>query len=631
MSFPYYNATEFFYTEGSPLPFIDVNRIIEDRVSIVEVVKRYVKLQSSGRRLVGLCPFHKEKTPSFSVNEERQFYHCFGCGAHGNALTFVMNIENLSFGEAVRKLGTEFGIRELLQERHDASNDQTEQDHRQIVAANRAAAIFFHRKLSETPAALDYLQRRGITQDTIRRFAIGWVGNGDELIAHLRDAAVSPKILEKSGLARLDASGRLRSFFYDRIMIPVVNLRRQVIGFGGRIIGPGEPKYLNTAETPVFLKRASLFGVNLLRDGLKDHRYIILTEGYFDVIALHAHGFTTAVAALGTAIGTEHLKMLERFGVPVVMLLDGDAAGRKAMRRVLELELPEKLDLRAAFIESPDGKEDPDSLVRGPNGPARIEQLIGRAEGLTQHYLSDLAEQALRDPNLPQRDQAKEEMARLVLRFPAYRRSDHLNYIEELPRRVRTVSPEDAKKLRKEIEQQLRELLKRENGRGGSARPAGGEPAQDRSAARLKPLSAPAVFQDIVRLAATHPALIPALDDPVLGRYDRADVRRALLNAYDAGEGNATYRRLAASAIEDEREFDKLAALDADAAEMRFRSLLSQMHIAAIDETLRDLAGASNPSPEEIAEIQRLRTEKKQWSDALIGIRSSTDVRKTHA
>lgn len=608
-----------------------MNRIIEDRVSIVEVVKRYVKLQSSGRRLVGLCPFHKEKTPSFSVNEEKQFYHCFGCGAHGNALTFVMNIENLSFGEAVRKLGAEFGVRELLQERHDPSNDQAEQDHRQIVAANRAAAIFFHRKLNETPAALEYLHKRGIAPETIRRFGIGWIGNGDELIAHLRDAAVSPKILEKSGLARLDASGRLRSFFYDRIMIPVVNLRRQVIGFGGRIIGPGEPKYLNTAETPVFLKRASLFGVNLIRDGLKDHHYIILTEGYFDVMALHAHGFTTAVAALGTAIGVEHLKMLERFGVPVVMLLDGDAAGRKAMRRVLELELPEKLDLRAAFIESPDGKEDPDSLVRGPNGPARIEQLVGRAEGITQHYLSDLAEQALRDPNLPQRDLAKEEMARLVLRYPVYRRADHLNYIEELPRRVRTVTPDDAKKLRKEIEAQMRELLKREKGRVAPERRSATEPAQDRSAARLKPISAPAVFQEILRLAAAHPALIPALDDPVLGRYDHADVLRALLDAYDAGEEDGSYRRIVSRTAGSDRDLNDLATLDTGTAEMRLRSLLSQIHIAAIDETLRDLAGASAPSPEEIAEIQRLRTEKKQWSDALIGVRSSTDVRKTHA
>ncbi len=608
-----------------------MNRIIEDRVSIVEVVKRYVKLQSSGRRLVGLCPFHKEKTPSFSVNEEKQFYHCFGCGAHGNALTFVMNIEHLSFPEAVRKLGNEFGIRELLQERHDPSNDQAEQDHRQIAAANRAAALFFHHKLNETPVALAYLQERGISLETIRRFGIGWIGNGDELIAHLRTAAVSPKILEKSGLARLDGSGRLRSFFHDRIMIPVIDLRRQVIGFGGRIIGPGEPKYLNTAETPVFLKRASLFGANLIRDGLREHRYIILTEGYFDVMALHAHGFTTAVAALGTAIGAEHLKLLERFGVPVVMLLDGDAAGRKAMRRVLELELPEKLDLRAAFIESPDGKEDPDSLVRGPNGPSRIEQLVSRAEGITQHYLSDLAEQALRDPNLPQRDLAKEEMARLVLRYPAYRRGDHLNYIEELPRRIRTVSPDDAKKLRKETEAQMRELLKREKGRPGATRRSSPEMSTDRSVARLKPISAHAVFQDLLLLAATHPTLIPALDDPVLDRYDRADVRRALLDAYDAGEGDAVYRRIIGKVTEDEHAPGAPTPLDADAAEMRFRSLLSQIHIAAIDETLRDLAGASNPTPEEIAEIQRLRTEKKQWSDALIGVRSSTDVRRTHA
>jgi DNA primase len=516
---------------GALLSLVDVNRIIEERINIVDVVRRYVKLQSAGRRQTGLCPFHKEKTPSFGVNEEKQFYHCFGCGAHGNALTFLMNIEHLSFREAVKKLGTDFGIRDLLQEQSSPEADRSEEERRQILAVNRLAALFFHSKLGESREASDYLAKRGMSPETITRFGIGWIGNGDELIAHLRTAGVPAKLMEKSGLARADQSGHLRSFFHNRIMVPVVNLRRQVIGFGGRIIGPGEPKYLNTAETPVFLKRATLFGANLVRDGLTDRRYLILTEGYFDVMALHAHGFTTAVAALGTAISEDHLKIVERFGVPLVMILDGDAAGRKAMRRVLDLALPEKLDLRVAFIESEDGKEDPDSLVRKENGPAQLEAIIDGAKDIVQHYLEELAGNSITLTNIPERIAVMEEIGRILLRFPVHKRIGYLGYLEEIHRHNRGFDAAAAKKLRKEAEIHLRVLAKEKSSRPFPA--AGNDQKSEPPKPVREKQHAPAeLMRELLLLAATHRSLIPALDDnTLLSPHDESDLRSALLDA----------------------------------------------------------------------------------------------------
>lgn len=603
-----------FFTRGTLLTLVDVNRIIEERINIVDVVRRYVKLQSAGRRQTGLCPFHKEKTPSFSVNEERQFYHCFGCGAHGNALTFVMNIENLSFREAVKKLGTDFGVRELLQEQSSPEADRSEEERRQILSVNRLAALFFHRKLGDNREASDYLAKRDITPDTIKRFGLGWIGNGDELILFLRNNGVPAKLMEKSGLARIDQSGNLRSFFHDRIMIPVVNMRRQVIGFGGRIIGPGEPKYLNTSETPVFLKRSSLFGANLVRDGLKDHKYLILTEGYFDVMALHAHGFTTAVAALGTAISEEHLKLIERFGVPLVMILDGDAAGRKAMRRVLELAIPEKLDLRAAFIESPDGKEDPDSLVRRPDGKERMEKLLKGAKNITQYYLEELAEQALKDPVIPQRDMAKEEIAQLLRPIALHRRADHLNLIEKYCRNLPAVNDDEIKALLKYLQKLLRKEPEK-NGRGTAAANT------DREAAR--PIAGTAeLMREMLVLAATHRSLIPTLDDPFLLSHDDGDARVRLLSAHDGGEDDETFEKIIADLDRDGKRTAAALRLDDAAAEMRFRQLLFKLRIADIDKAVRDLSGEA--TPEAIAEIQRLMNRKKQLSSSLSGTGAAT-------
>ncbi len=601
-----------FFTRGTLLTLVDVNRIIEERINIVDVVRRYVKLQSAGRRQTGLCPFHKEKTPSFSVNEERQFYHCFGCGAHGNALTFVMNLENLSFREAVKKLGTDFGVRELLQEQSTPEADRSEEERRQILSVNRLAALFFHRKLGESREASDYLVKRDITADTIKRFGLGWIGNGDELILFLRNNGVPAKLMEKSGLARIDQSGSLRSFFHDRIMIPVVNMRRQVIGFGGRIIGPGEPKYLNTSETPVFLKRASLFGANLVRDGLKDHKYLILTEGYFDVMALHAHGFTTAVAALGTAISEDHLKLIERFGVPLVMILDGDAAGRKAMRRVLELAIPEKLDLRAAFIESPDGKEDPDSLVRRPDGKERMEALLKGAKNITQYYLEELAEQALKDPVIPQRDMAKEEIAQLLRPLALHRRADHLNLIEKYCQGLPAVNDDEIKSLLKYLQKLLRKEPEKTARGTAAAKTERGETRMPLGGTRT---AAPELMRELLVLAATHRCLIPTLDDPFLLRHDDGEARVRLLAAHDGGEDDETFEKIVAELDRDGKLTAAALRLDEAAAEMRFRQLIFRLRIADIEKAVRDLSGEA--TPEAIAEIQRLMNEKKHLSASL--------------
>ncbi len=593
------------------MALVDANRIVEERVNIVDVVRRHVKLQQTGRRYVGLCPFHKEKTPSFSVNEERQFYHCFGCGAHGNAITFLMMIESLSFREAVRKIGSEFGVRELLEETTTPAAGRAEEERRLIIAANRLAALFFHRKLATAPQVSSYLESRGVTSDAVKRFGLGWVGDGDELVSFLRSNGVSGETMERGGLARIDASGRIRSFFYNRIMIPVVNQRRQVIGFGGRILGDGEPKYLNTPETPVFSKRSSLFGINLVREGLKEHRYIIVTEGYFDVISLHVHGFSTAVAALGTAVTEEHLALLERFGVPVVMLLDGDAAGRAAMRRVLELKRPEKMDLRAAFIESGDEKEDPDSLVRRPDGRRRIEEILsGARRDILQHYLADLTARVFSADPIPEREAAKIEMARLLRSVLPYRREEYLGFVEKVASTHSSVKAGEAKQLVRH----LQDLMRKEQ--GGLAR---GGRSEDAAPDRKGPEDDPAAgYRELLLVVATHPVLIPALDSrecAFLGKYDKSQLRAALLAAHDADDAEAL-RAVIERLSSDGEEAAAFARMDDTAARRRFHLLLLNMRIADIDRTVSDLS--SDGSPEAIAEIQRLKQEKKRLRETLI-------------
>ena len=335
------------------------------RTGLADVISRRVKLVKKGREHLGLCPFHKEKTPSFTVNEDKGFYHCFGCEAHGSAFDFVMNTEGLSFPEAVEKLAQEAG----MEVPRDTPEDRERQQQRQtLFDVTEKAAQFFERtlRMPEGSRALDYLRGRGFDDATIKRFRLGFAPDGRGVLkAALAKDGIGENLMIATGLIIKPDDDARESYdrFRGRVMFPITDQRDRVIAFGGRILGDGEPKYLNSPETPLFHKGRVLYGLKMASGPARKAGTIIVTEGYTDVIALNRAGFENAVAPLGTALTEDQIKLLWRIVPEPVLCFDGDAAGQKAAARAAERTLPiltSGFGLRFAML--PEG-EDPDSLI----------------------------------------------------------------------------------------------------------------------------------------------------------------------------------------------------------------------------------------------------------------------------
>ena len=340
------------------------------RVDIVEVVGRTVQLRKAGRDFQGLCPFHNEKTPSFTVSPEKQFYHCFGCGAHGSAIGFLMNHDSLGFVEAVEELAA---MRNLPVVYESEGASPATEDHRPLYALMAQAMQCFERQLKEHPArerAVAYLKGRGLTGSVAKAFGLGFAPPGwDSLLSQLGTDATQRQRLVETGLATQRDNGTFYDRFRDRIMFPILDRRGRCVGFGGRVIDQGEPKYLNSPETPIFHKRRELYGLHhALKSSGRPARMIVV-EGYMDVVALAQHGINNTVATLGTSTTPEHLEQLFRHVSEVVFCFDGDNAGRRAAWRALETVLPQLAEGRkAGFLFLPQG-HDPDSLVRAEGAP----------------------------------------------------------------------------------------------------------------------------------------------------------------------------------------------------------------------------------------------------------------------
>lgn len=330
---------------------------IRDRVDIAELVGRYVTLKRAGRSHKGLCPFHQEKTPSFTVNPDRGIFHCFGCQESGNAFAFLMRHENLTFPEAARILAAEVGVEIAESDGRDAGVTE------RIFAANDVAQRLFLESLAADVGrgAREYLAGRGITTAQASKYGIGYAPPGwDVLVRALSLAEISAAQGEKAGLLKARQSGGHYDVFRERVTFPIQDVRGRVIGFGGRALGDGEPKYLNSPETPVFRKREGFYGFPSALEPIRRADRVVVVEGYFDQIALDRAGLPEAVATCGTALSEEHARNLRRRTRNVVLLFDGDEAGRRAALRGLELLLPHGLRVRAAAL--PAG-EDPDSLL----------------------------------------------------------------------------------------------------------------------------------------------------------------------------------------------------------------------------------------------------------------------------
>ena len=369
-----------------PRQFIDD---LLNRVDIVDVVDSRVALKKKGKEYVACCPFHGEKTPSFTVSQQKQFYHCFGCGAHGTALSFIMEYERLDFVDAVETLAADYQIEVP---RESAGSPQNQDDKLALYEQLQKAAELYAAELKSSQRAIDYLKKRGLSGEIAKTFEIGYSPDSwDFILKKLGHSPGQIKHLLKAGLLIEKSASKQYDRFRDRIMFPIRDRRGRVIGFGGRILDQGEPKYLNSPETPVFHKGTELYGLYEARQAVRNLERIVIVEGYMDVVALAQHGVPYAVATLGTATSTEQISRLFRMVPELVFCYDGDAAGKKAAWRALENSLPVLHDgVQARFLFLPDG-EDPDSLIR-QEGQQAFEERLQTATPLSDFMLDHLSE-----------------------------------------------------------------------------------------------------------------------------------------------------------------------------------------------------------------------------------------------
>ncbi|MCV4340331.1 DNA primase [Pseudomonas capsici] len=378
-----------------PQSFIDD---LLNRTDIVDVVSSRVQLKKTGKNFSACCPFHKEKTPSFSVSPDKQFYYCFGCGAGGNALGFVMDHDNLDFPQAVEELAKAAGM-EVPREQNAKGQKPRQPTDSPLYPLLAAAAEFYRQALKSHPmrkAAVDYLKGRGLSGEIARDFSMGFAPPGwDNLYKHLSSDALQQKVMIDAGLLIENAeTGKRYDRFRDRVMFPIRDSRGRVIAFGGRVLGDDKPKYLNSPETPVFHKGQELYGLFEARKHNRNLDEIIVVEGYMDVIALAQQGLRNAVATLGTATSEEHLKRLFRVVPNVLFCFDGDQAGRNAAWRALEATLSSLQDgRRARFLFLPEG-EDPDSLVRSEGTDAFKARINQHAQPLADYFFEQLTRES---------------------------------------------------------------------------------------------------------------------------------------------------------------------------------------------------------------------------------------------
>lgn len=353
----------------------DIIEEVRSRNDIVDFISTYVSLKKKGNSYFGLCPFHNEKSPSFSVSRDKQMYYCFGCGAGGNIYTFLMEYENFSFPEAVRFLAERAGM-ELPEEELDDEAKRQMDEKARLREMNKLAANYFyyllHQKRGEK--GLAYLKNRGITDETIRKFGLGYADiYKDDLYRFLKSKGYSDEELKNSALVTIDERRGGSDKFWNRVMFPIVDVNHRVIGFGGRVMGDGTPKYLNSKETKLFDKSRNLYGLNFARSSRK--KEIILCEGYMDVISMHQAGFTNAVAALGTAFTSGHGTLLKRYTENVILSFDSDEAGQRAILRAIPILKDAGLTVRVLDLTP---YKDPDEFIKGLGGEA-LEERIQKA------------------------------------------------------------------------------------------------------------------------------------------------------------------------------------------------------------------------------------------------------------
>ena len=410
---------------------------VRARVSIVEVVSDYVTLKKSGRNYSGLCPFHSEKTPSFTTNEEKGVFYCFGCQAGGDVFKFLMLYDGLTFPESIERLAERYGIHVQFTSSSISGRESRRSD---LFRLNEKAAELFHALLldpSRGARARVYLERRGVDESQWRRFRLGFAPGGEILTSRFRHEGSMLSEAVEVGLVVEKGQGGFKDRFFDRIMFPITEPGGKITGFGGRVIGEGRPKYLNSPETPLFHKGSQIYGLGQSRDGIRSNDRVVVVEGYLDVVALAQFGVNDAVATLGTALTADHLRLLGRYTRNVIALFDGDKAGRNAAARGFEVFQQVGLWGMAAFL--PQG-EDPDTFVR-TKGKDALEQVLGRAIPIADFYLNWLRDN--HGTSFAGKSRLADEVTRMLAKVAnpldrdllARRAADLLGIREELLRR----------------------------------------------------------------------------------------------------------------------------------------------------------------------------------------------------
>ncbi len=353
---------------------------IKSHIDIVEFISDYVALKKSGQNYKGLCPFHSEKTPSFMVSQTKQIFHCFGCAAGGDVVSFLMKHDNLPFGEALQYLAKKSGLKIT-----DSAFDKNFSAKRQkILQVNEEAMKFYMRALRQSNTAMAYLKQRGISEDALTTFSIGYAPDQrNTLSLHLKKMGHSDSILMNAGLAVADGKG-CRDWFRGRILFPICNMRNDIVAFGGRVMDNALPKYINSPETEIFKKSETLYAINLSKDEIRKKGYALIVEGYLDAIMCHQHGFKNTVAPLGTALTSRHVHKLKSLTNRVVLVFDSDDAGVSAARRSLSILC--ETDIRAKVLLLPPG-EDPDSFLR-KTGSEPFSKSLSSAQSMIEFLLS---------------------------------------------------------------------------------------------------------------------------------------------------------------------------------------------------------------------------------------------------
>ncbi len=411
---------------------------VRSRSDIVSVIGRYVRLKRAGSGYTGLCPFHNEKTPSFHVNPARQMYKCFGCGVGGNVLTFVMEYENLTFPEAMEMLAQENGI-ELPKQELTAQQKQQESLRQTLLEINKKAARYYFALLKSPRGkpGYDYLTGRGLSDETILHFGLGYAGQGGgELYQYMKKEGYSDSVLKETGLFKMDERGAYDKF-WNRVMFPIMDANNRVIGFGGRVMGDAKPKYLNSPETKIFDKSRNLFGLNYAKRGKRSN--MILCEGYMDVIALHQAGFTNAVASLGTAFTEQQANLIRRYTDEVLLTYDSDGAGIKAAMRAIPMLRRAGITGKVIHMEP---YKDPDEFIKNL-GAEEFEKRMEEAQNSFFFEIEVIKKNySMSDPE--QKTKFIHETARKLLVFEDKIQRD--NYLEAVAARY-NIKTEDLRQL----------------------------------------------------------------------------------------------------------------------------------------------------------------------------------------